>query len=198
MIIFKAICKAILKIFLYIMICLSISCRTFNTSMIKIPERPISPLLLSLNFVSQSGLGYYECLLFNQELDRNLVEPNGEKYGNISISECFLVDKIINLKKLSICLLTIPNILGMPFMIATQKVEVEYRIYDRADNLIGKYSAIGEARVFTGYYYGYKEASVGFKARISALTDAITKIRSKIQADAIWINEQLKSSSKQE
>ena len=97
----------------------------------------------------------------------------------------------MGLYMLSSMLLTVPNILGMPFMNLRYKVEAEIRIYDSENKLVGKYSAYGTSNVVVAYYYGYSLQSAYRKAYPEALLDAFDKIRPLIQADAERVNEKL-------
>lgn len=178
-------------------------CRSWDASMVRPKTEPINPKLLSLERRMEdfANTTVYtndsELKLFTQEVETNLIDPYGEKFGYIALSKNVLKYKVgLPQLVLSIALFTIPNILGMPFLKVTYKVELEMRILDRENRLIGKYSAIGESKSKVAYYYGYSYQNALRKVYPEAMLDAFNKIRPQIQADALRVNEKLKAAGK--
>ena len=181
--------------------------------MIKPMSDPIAPKLLTLDRsiedVSSSNMTTIqaynqfrlndEILLFTKEVEENLMDPYGDKYGVIVLKRN-VIDVRYGMGYFlgSLLLFTIPNLFGMPFMNIRYKISVEVRIMDRNSKLIGKYSAIGESRVLVAYYYGYsiRNDSAERKAYTDALNDAFNKIRPQIKLDVLRINEKLNSSGR--
>ena len=184
------------------------SCKTWNGAMITPKNDPITPKLLTLerriedvslpNLTTPHGDNQFrlndEILLFTKEVEENLMDPYGDKYGTIVLKRN-VIDVRYGMGNfiLSTFLFTIPNLFGMPFMNIRYKVSTEIRVMDRNNKLIGNYNAIGESQVKVAYYYGYsfRNAHADRKAYTDALNDALNKIRPQIKLDASRINEKL-------
>jgi hypothetical protein len=76
------------------------------------------------------------------------------------------------------------------------KIDIELRILDRNNKLIGKYSATGESKVTVALYYGYSAVNAGRKSYLEAMLEAFDKIRPKIQKDSKRINDILLTTGK--
>ncbi|MBY0244186.1 MAG: hypothetical protein K2Q03_01905 [Sphingobacteriaceae bacterium] len=188
------------KTFFLVALVVLTGCKTWDGSMINPKKDPISPKLLTLERKIEDLMNtnvvtnYDEVKLFTKEVEDNLTDPYGDKYGYIALKRNIIEARIGVFDYLfSTFLLTAPNLLGMPFMNIRYKVEVEIRIMDRENRLIGKYSAIGKSSVKVAYYYGYSMRNAFRKAYPDALIDAFDKIRPQIQADAQRVNEKLKA-----
>lgn len=172
--------------------------------MIQINNRPISVKLLTLeNSVDFNGktLIYRpnddEMKMFNQDLEENLSDPFGVKYGYISYKSRLLDNKMgLGYYFLSAFLLTIPNLLGMPFMNIKYEVESEIRIFDRDRKLLAKYSAIGKSKSIVAYYYGYGLRYAARKSYSEAVLSALNQIRPLIERESTLINEKLLEAGK--
>jgi hypothetical protein len=178
-------------------------CKAWDASKLVPVNQPISPRLVTLerrigDFINTNmAASNDEITLFSKEVENNLMDPYGDKFGSIALKRNIIYSKIgMGLYLLSSMLFTIPNIFGMPFMNIRYKVEVEIRISDKDNKLIGKYSAIGTSSVIVAYYYGYSLRNAYRKAYPDALMDAFNKIRPQIQADVESVNEKLKASDK--
>jgi len=189
------------------------SCKTWNGAMITPKNDPIIPKLLTLErriedvsisnmttsqLETQSRLND-ETLLFTKEVEGNLIDPYGDKYGTIVLKRN-VIDARYGMANfiLSTFLFTVPNLFGLPFMNIRYKISVEIRIMDRNNKLIGNYNAIGESQVKVAYYYGYslRNSHADRKAYTDALNDAFNKIRPQIKPDVISINEKLQAAGK--
>lgn len=178
-------------------------CKTWDASMISPKSDPITPKLLTLerrieDLANTSVVtSDDELKLFTKEVENNLIDPYGDKYGYIALKRNIIDAKMgMGQYILSGFLLTIPNLFGMPFMNIRYKVEVEIRVLDRDNKLIGKYSAIGESSAKVAYYYGYSMKNAMRKAYPDALLDAFDKIRPQIQSNVQRLNEKLKTAGK--
>lgn len=173
-------------------------CKTWDASMLTPQNDPITPKLLTLERRMEDMANTSvvtsddELKLFTKEVENNLIDPYGDKYGYIALKRNIIDAKMgMGQYILSSMLLTIPNIFGMPFMNMRYKVEVEIRILDRDNKLVSKYTAIGESSVKVAYYYGYSMKNAMRKAYPDALLDAFNKIRPQIKSDAQRVNEKL-------
>ena len=189
------------------------SCKTWNGAMITPKNDPIAPKLLTLerriedvtspNMTTIQGDNQFrlndEILLFTKEVEENLMDPYGDKYGTIVLKRN-VIDVRYGMGNFiaSSLLFTIPNLFGMPFMNIRYKISAEVRIMDRNNKLIGNYSGIGESRVLVAYYYGYslRNGHADRKAYTDALNEAFNKIRPQIKLDVLRINEKLISSGR--
>ncbi len=186
-----------------ILIAFLTSCKSWDPSMIKSPESPISPKLLTLERKIEDlanttiKTSDHELKLFTEEVENNLIDPYGDKYGYIALKRNIVQSKMgIGLYILSAITATVPNLLGMPFMNIRYKVEVELRVMDSQNRLIGKYSSLGESKVKVAYYYGYSMGDAFQKAYPDALNDAFSKIRPQIQKDVERLNRDLMKAGK--
>jgi hypothetical protein len=179
------------------------SCKVWDPSMINVKKDTITPKLMTLEKriedVSNTAfiVSEDELKLFTKEVEENLIDPYGDKYGYIALKS-----SVIKYKEggafflISIFTYCIPNLLGMPFLKLSYKIEVEIRILDKNNKLIAKYSAIGESKVTVALYYGYKMTDGSRKCYTDALNDAFSKIRPQIQPDVNKINDKLNAVGK--
>jgi len=186
-----------------VIIILSAGCKAWDPSMLVPKHDPISPKLLTLERQIEDLANTTvvanedELRIFTKEVEENLIDPYGDKYGYIALKK-----NIIDIKYgggyfwPSSLLATIPNLFGLPFLDIRHKVEVEIRILDRNNKLVGKYSAIGESSAKAAYYYGYSMRNASRKSYPDALMDAFDKIRPQIQSDAAILNEKLLEAGK--
>lgn len=191
--------KSKLLIFVIALIGLS-SCKAWDPSMMVSPNDPISPKLLTLDrriedFASTRVVASDDQLrLFTQEVETNLMDPYGSKYGYIAMKTNVIESKFgLPFFYLSGFTAFTANLLGSPFLIIRHTIEVEYRILDRNNKLLSKYSAIGSSKVIVAFYYGYSPRDGVRKAYSDCLVDAFNKIRPQVQADAQRINEKLEA-----
>jgi|JI7StandDraft_1071085.scaffolds.fasta_scaffold02427_6 hypothetical protein len=178
-------------------------CKAWDASMLTPKNAPITPKLLTLERRMEDLANTTvvtnddELKLFTKEVENNLIDPYGDKYGYIAFKRNIIEQKSgAGLTILSALLWTAPNIFGMPWMIIQYKVEVEIRILDRDNKLVSKYTSVGESKVKVAYYYGYSMKNAIRKAYPDALLDAFDKIRPQIQADAQRVNEKLNAAGK--
>ena len=185
-------------------------CKTWNPAMLSTKNDPITPKLLTLEKkiepFSNGGQSFSdprvfmsddELNLFTKEIENNLLDPYGEKYGYIVLKRNIIDVRLgSGLFLLSGFLFTIPNIFGMPFFNIRYQIELEIRILDSENKLVGKYAAVGESSVKVAYYYGYSLRIAGRKAYTDAFITAFDKIRPQIQADALSVNEKLSKAGK--
>jgi hypothetical protein len=171
--------------------------------MISPTEDPISPQLLTVEkriedysnaAVERSSI---ELKLFTQELEENIMDPYGDKYGYIAykrgpieFDNPYIYSIIIGVTA------GIPLIFGMPFANPKAKVEVELRVLNQDNTLIGKYSATGVGTATGALFYGYGMGDAFQKANFEALKDAYNKIRPQIQEEVERLNKALKESGK--
>ncbi|KAB1066065.1 hypothetical protein [Salibacter halophilus] len=178
-------------------------CKAWDPSMISVQKDPISPKLLSLERRMEDlanttvNTNDDELKVFTEEVEKNLINPYGDKYGYIAYKKNVLdYSPGMGMLLLSSFTLTVPNLFGMPYQTIKYKVEVELRIMDSQNRLIGKYSAIGEAKSTVAYYYGYSIKSAVKRTYPEAIKDAFSKIRPQIQADVKRLNKALKEAGK--
>jgi hypothetical protein len=175
------------------------SCKSWDASKIAVKKEPLVPKLLTLERKIEDVANTVvatnpdEMKLFTKEVEENLIDPYGDKYGYIIMKQ-----SIIKMKPgifiPNAILLYVPTILGCPFAITKYTIEVEIRVTDFQNRLIGKYSAIGKGKNICAMYYGYSLMNVGRKTYVDAVNDAFNQIRPQILADVARLNEKLKSS----
>lgn len=193
-----------MRLFFYLTaLVLLAGCKAWNPSMLAPKDEPITPKLLTLERQIEDLANTTvvanedELRLFTKEVENNLMDPYGDKYGYIALKR-----NIVDVKYgmgyfwTSTILVSIPNLFGLPFTDIRHKIEVEIRILDRNNKLVGKYSAIGESSAKAAYYYGYSMSNAHRKSYPDALLDAFDKIRPQIQSDASRLNEKLLEAGK--
>ena len=190
-------------IYFLVLLAFITSCKAWDPSMINVKKDPITPKLLTLEkkMADMSNVAIFttedELKLFTKEVEENIIDPYGDKYGYIAIKSTTLDTKLGNAFYIpSLILCCIPNILGLPLQVIKHKVEVEIRILDKNNKLIGKYSAVGESKVIVAFYYGYSLMKAPRKSYTDALIDAFSKLHPQIQADANRINDKLNEAGK--
>lgn len=202
-------------LFFVIILTVFTGCKTWNGAMIVPANDPITPKLLTLDRkiedISGQGINisspYHSTFIFNdeanlftKEVESNLIDPYGDKYGTIVLRRNIIDAKYgMGSFIVSSLLFTIPNLFGLPFLVIRYKVAVEMRIMDRNNKLIGSYTAIGESNVKVAYYYGYslRNEHANRKSYTDALNDAFNKIRPQIKSDVLKINAKLLDAGKQ-
>jgi len=179
------------------------SCKSWDASKIGVKKEPIAPKVLTLDkkledmanaTVITSG---DQMKLFSKEVEENLTDPYGDKYGYIIMKQNLIKWKMgIGWALLQGFTAAVPGLFGVPYGGTKYEYEVEFRIMDSQNRLIGKYSAIGKGSAKVALYWGYSGQNAGRKAYVDALNDAFDKIRPQIQADAARLNEKLLASGK--
>jgi len=183
-------------------------CKVWDATQMVPKNAPLTPKLVALDRKIENGMnstmaysnvGSFtnddELNLFVKEVENNLTDPYTNKYGTILMKRN-VIDSRYGLGYLtaSSLLITLPNILGLPFAHIRYKVEVELRIMDKQNNLVAKYIAIGTSSVKVAYYYGYSLRIAGRKSYADALLNALDQLRPQLQNDAILINKRLANS----
>jgi hypothetical protein len=172
-------------------------CKAWDVSYLAVKKEPLTPKLLTLDRKIEDVANTVvltnsdEMILFTKEVEENLIDPYGDKYGYIIMKRNPIKFKSgPNIP--NAILLNIPLLFGVPFAKPSYTLEVEIRIVDAQNKLIGKYSAIGKGKNTIAMYYGYSAADAGRKSYIDAINDAFNQIRPQILADVARINEKLK------
>lgn len=122
--------------------------------------------------------------LFNREVKNNITNPYGEKRGKIV---CRIAGKDENptyiLRLLSLISLGTLNILGMPFDINKNIIDIDVEISNNNNELIGRYNAMGKGKEISSLYYGNHYLRAKRYANIKAYKAAMTDIKKQIEAD---------------
>jgi hypothetical protein len=177
------------------------TCKSYDASKISVKKEPIAPKLLTLNkkiedMANATVLTSEDRMkLFSKEVEENLTDPYGDKYGSIVMKQNMITQKPRMFWPGAI-LLSIPTLLGAPMARPLEEIEVEFRIMDSQNRLIGKYSAIGRASNPIAMYWGYSSMNAWRKTYVDAINKAFDQIRPQILADANRLNQKLKESGK--
>src|SRR5437016_1212490 len=128
-------------------------CKAWDPTMIGVKKEPISPKLLTLErkFEDMANTTVVtnddEVKLFTKEVEENLIDPYGDKYGYIVFKRNLVdVKTNIGLSVINGMLACIPALLGVPFTVYKYKIEIELRVLNRDNKLLGKYSAVGNSK----------------------------------------------------
>lgn len=179
------------------------SCKAWDPSMIGVTQDPISPKLLTLERRMEDMANTTvitnddELKLFTEEVEENLIDPYGDKYGYIAYKSTILERKEgMAGAVLSGIFMGLPIVLGIPFSNVKYTVDIELRILDKNNKLLAKYSATGRSNVKIAMYHGYSTRDAFRKSYSDALTNAFDQIRPKIKADVDRVNDKLKEAGK--
>jgi hypothetical protein len=189
-------------LFIFIMILFQ-NCRTYNSSQSLNLKSPIEPKLPALksSMDNQSGTFVTPLLygnadqfeIFDQEVDNNLCNSYGPKYGYIVLRTYYSKFGLgLGYSVVSGITLLIPNLFGMPMGRPKFELQATVEILNSKKELIGKYRAVGTGKSIMALYYGYGQSNAIRKARIDALNNALSEIRKQIQTDAPKLSEELK------
>ena len=124
--------------------------------------------------------------LYNKELEENITNPIGEKYGYAQF-KTLVADNGFHgwgLYVLSIFTLGIPNYFGMPIFISKTNLEVEIDILNSKKEVIAQYKAEGISKIPVAFYHGYGMMSASRMANITAVKMALKNINEQIEKDA--------------
>jgi hypothetical protein len=178
-------------------------CKSWDASQIGVKKEPASPKLLTLDkkiedVANATVLTSEDRMkLFSKEVEENLTDPYGNKYGSIIMKQNIINQKMgMGWALLNGFTVFVPSIFGCPFAVVKYKIEIEFRIMDSQNKLIGKYSAIGNSKVAAALYWGYTPKNAMRKSYVDALNNAFDQIRPQIKADISRLNEQLQAAGK--
>jgi hypothetical protein len=122
--------------------------------------------------------------LFNREVKNNITNPYGEKKGKIV---CRIAGKdekaTYMLRLLSLFSFGTLNVLGMPYNINNNLIDIDVEILNNNNELIGLYSAMGKGKEISSLYYGHAYPSAIRYANIKAFKEAMADIKNQIEAD---------------
>jgi hypothetical protein len=191
--------RVVFVLFICGMVCQS--CRTVKVSQVTADKAPISFKLPAL----EKSFNHYNALttarygmpvrhnnslqILNDEVDDNLTNPYGAKYGYVQISSNYVRYKMgMGYAMLSGFTLFIPNLIGFPMGYYNLELQVTVEILNAKKELIGKYKGLGQGRAVVACYYGYGSTAAATKAQMQALKAALNAIRPQIQQDAQRLN----------
>ncbi|GEM_PF-2188453 len=189
---------------LILSILLLTSCKAWDPALLDVQKDPINPKLLTLERRIQDLANTTvttnddELKLFTKEVEENLIDPYGDKYGYLVMKRNIIEMKMGLMPWILIngILLQTPLLFGVPYGKPSYVIEVEFRVMDSNNKLIGKYSAIGRGKNTIAAYHGYSAGAAYRKTYADALTDAFNKIRPEIRNDVERLNRSLKEAGK--
>lgn len=182
---------------------LIVGCRSWSPISLEQEKAPINPQIPNLQLYA--GTEYYteilsetEFRLFRQEMEENIMNPYGDKFGSAIYSSRVVENKsgmgYIILSGLSLYTL---NLVGLPMHRINRTIEIEIRIIDLKGRLIGKYTARGTGKASIGLYYGFNWTSAYDKVLYESITEALSDIRTSIDEDSERIKTELLKTEKE-
>ena len=191
--------RMLIRIFSLGITLLFFSCKTWDATQIEPKADPIKPKLPALErsitdyanaeVVSNED----EMEIFTKEVEKNLTDPYGDKYGYITFQSNYLNrSQGVGFYLLNIVTLGVPSLFGVPWAVIEHRVEVTIKILDVDRNLITKYSNIGLGKNYIAYYYGYSGKDAHRKTAADAHKSALKKIREQIDKESKELNKKLK------
>lgn len=171
------------------------ACKRFDVGTAGVTNDPLHRKLLTLETRAESfgnpdrPANELKMRLFRKELEENLMDPFGDVYGEVVITQT-VIDQRARLFLPTALLLYTPMLVGVPLAFPKMELEIELRIYDAKRKLIGLYTGTGSGRVTMAMYYGYGITGPQ-KMYADAVNEALDQIRSQIRSDVMQINDAL-------
>lgn len=131
--------------------------------------------------------------LYNRNLEDNLTDPVGEKYGYV-LYKTFVAQNTYKgwgLYTGSIITLGIPNLLGLPLLMGVTHLEVEIDFMNSKKELIAKYKGEGYSKIPVALYYGYGLSSALRESNLRALKLALKSINTQVEKDVTLLRQKL-------
>lgn len=130
--------------------------------------------------------------LFERDVKDCISTPYGEFKGYI-ICKIRSGDNKMNdmLPIMSIFLLGIPNLVGMPYTYVKSYIDLDVEIYTIDDKLVGRYLGMGKNTSYAGTYGRYRVAEVGRISAIKSFKMAMDQIKEGIEKDKARLTEEL-------
>jgi hypothetical protein len=123
--------------------------------------------------------------IFDRDVKDNITNPYGDRKGYIL---CRIADRNYvegeGWAALSGFTLCIFNLFGMPFGYCQTSLDLEVEIYNKSDNLVGRYRSVGFNKTWIAIYYGYGIYSAPRISSINAFKSAMNDIKLQIGKDA--------------
>ncbi len=138
--------------------------------------------------------------IFDRDVKNNITNPYGEKKGYILCKIAAGGSRFAGLGwgMLSGITLFVPTIFGVPFRTFKTALDVEVEIYDKNQNLIGRYNAQCSDKTWIAMYWGYsgigpvKPAIPAARiSSINAFKCAMIEIKNQILKDSVRLNKEL-------
>ncbi len=147
---------------------------------------PYYPLVPSLG-------GQDARMLFEREVTRSLTDPYTPKVGYITcrVPNAIARPRHVGLTYLSLGLLGLPALLGVPMGNYQTELLLEVQVLDKNRNLVAQYSATGRSRIPVAFYWGYRTDDAKRLANIRAFKAALAAIHQQLQSDYDRINTRL-------
>lgn len=181
------------------------SCKTFEESQVlpntasleaKLPalEKSVEDFVNSNVSSNAEVADYFNTMardFFTKEVETNLSNPYGKKYGYIVFSSRTYPTYGIGYALLHGFTFGILIPLGVPVSKSEIKVVNEIRILNSKRELIGKYESPGESTTFVACYWGYNVKSSWLKSFTEAMNKSFDSMRASIRNDAPRLIEEL-------
>lgn len=175
-------------------------CKRFDLATAGVTNDPLQPRLLTLEAHfdrfgdPERPVNDIKMRLFRKELEENLIDPFGEVYGDVMLSQT-VIEHRARLFLLTPLLLYTPILIGLPLATPTMELELELRFFDANRRLIGRYTARGKGRERIAMYHGYNLTGVQ-KIYVDALNMAFDDLRQQVRQDAVRLNSELQRSGR--
>ena len=127
--------------------------------------------------------------IFQRNVEDNIcVSDLSKPKGSI---KCSLIDAYGNMKTgwaiLSVCLLCIPNLFGLPLLGIENELQIEVSIFDSKNDLVGRYrSDLYKEKSYFAMYWGYNAPEI--RNNIVAFTKCMEEIKHQIEKDYDRLN----------
>ncbi len=133
--------------------------------------------------------------VLDNELFDNINQEGGERYGHARFKLLYYQRRNAGWGWIipSVATLWTANLLGMPCKVYKIDVEVQMEITDANGKILSHYNATGTGKGKVAAYHGYDALTAIRKANLVAIQDAISKMKTRLAADAPSLAEQLKA-----
>ncbi len=131
--------------------------------------------------------------IFKREVENNICDNAIDNKKGIAVCRIAAADTSKNWGWFVPYCLTLCTsaLFGIPPLSYTVEIDAQIDIYDNQNNLIKKYSALGNDTEYCALYWGYTESNGARTAAAVALLNALKDIKTQIQTDQVALSRKL-------
>ena len=192
-------------IYILVLILLLTSCKSWDrAAAMKTEKAPFNPKLLTCQVeiqgedIEERAFKKEERQLFLGEVENNISDPFGDKYGYIELYRT-LEEGYLGLMPwilINAPLFQLPLLFGVPMSKPRIKVSYEVRVYNSNRRLLGKYEGHGESKSKIAAYHGYNFHDAFMKIFTESASQAFQEIREQMRENVNDLNKGLQESGK--
>lgn len=183
------------------------NCKSFDASLLNPTGQPFNPKLPAMEKIVENNMVAIISpngqivganpqdvnTLFDREVSEIMTNPYDTKRGYLVLKVSRISDKAhMGGYLFGVMLLSVPNLLGLPFFSAKSSVEVQVDVLDQNRKLIGSYRASATKKIRTTYYSNnynfYNTQRVAF---LESVKEGLKEVKIKMQPDITRLTSEL-------